>query len=128
LKEYEEDAKLDEKCPKCGAPLIKKRGRYGEFVACSAYPKCKYTRNVRAEGPCPECGGIVEKMRSKKGKTYFKCTSCGKMYWNEPSKEKCPQCGGNLFKRKRKDGRVTYYCQNCKKSFSSSALKGEDHE
>ncbi|MEA2066217.1 MAG: type I DNA topoisomerase [Thermotogota bacterium] len=128
LKEYEEDAKLDEKCPKCGAPLVKKRGRYGEFIACSAYPKCKYTRNVRAEGPCPECGGIVEKMRSKKGKTYFKCTSCGKMYWNEPSKEECPQCGGTLFKRKRKDGSVTYYCPKCKKRFSSNDLKGENHE
>ncbi|TYB80821.1 MAG: type I DNA topoisomerase [Kosmotoga sp.] len=128
LKEYEEDAKLDEKCPKCGSPLIKKRGRYGEFIACSAYPKCKYTRNVRAEGSCPECGGVVEKMRSKKGKTYFKCISCGKMYWNEPSMEKCPQCGGILFKRKRKDGSFTYYCPTCKKRYSVSSLKGEDNE
>ncbi|MFO7880990.1 MAG: type I DNA topoisomerase [Kosmotogaceae bacterium] len=128
LKEHEEDSKLDEKCPKCGAPLVKKRGRYGEFIACSAYPKCKYTRNVRAEGKCPECGGIVEKMRSKKGKTYFKCISCGKMYWNEPSNEKCPQCGETLFKRKRKDGSINFYCPKCKKRYNASTLKGGDDE
>ncbi|AKI96933.1 type I DNA topoisomerase [Kosmotoga pacifica] len=106
---------LDEKCPECGAPLVMRNGKFGQFIACSAYPNCKYTRNVTIDVPCPDCGGKIAKLRSKKGKSYFKCTSCGKLFWNEPSGEICPSCGQGLVYLAKKGGKKVLYCENCKK-------------
>jgi len=106
---------IDEKCPECGAPLVIRNGRYGQFIACSSYPKCKYTRNMTINTPCPICGGKVAKLRSKKGKTYFKCTSCGELFWNEPAGRKCPDCGKALVYLVKKGGKRVLYCENCKK-------------
>ena len=52
----------DEKCPECGKELIVKNGRFGEFIACSGYPECKYTRKiVRTTGiKCPKCGEVFQ--------------------------------------------------------------------
>ncbi len=111
------EVEIDEKCPECGSVLVKRKGRYGEFIACSAYPKCKYTRNVRIDAACPKCGGVVEKLRSKKGKNYFKCSECGELYWNEPTKEKCEICDSHLFLKIKRGGKRVYYCEKCKKEF-----------
>jgi DNA topoisomerase-1 len=58
---------LEEACPECGAALVRREGRFGPFIGCSAYPKCKYTRQVVAQsaGVCPECGG---QLVTKKGR------------------------------------------------------------
>ncbi|MGC9322072.1 MAG: type I DNA topoisomerase [Kosmotogaceae bacterium] len=111
------EVEIDEKCPECGSVLVKRKGRYGEFIACSAYPKCKYTRNVRIDAACPKCGGVVEKLRSKKGKNYFKCSECGELYWNEPTKEKCEICDSHLFLKIKRGGKRVHYCEKCKKEF-----------
>ncbi len=67
LKINEENSKTGEKCPICGGELILKYGKYGgEFIACSNYPKCTFTKNVTSRGNCPKCGREVEKLRSKK--------------------------------------------------------------
>lgn len=92
-----EAQKTGEKCPKCGADLVLKTGRFGQFIACSNYPECKFTKSVPARGKCPECGGEVAKLKSKKGKLYYKCTECSSMFWNEPSNFKCKSCGKPLF-------------------------------
>jgi len=70
-------------CPKCGAPLVKRTGRYGEFVACSAYPKCKYVEKQEkqaeySEEKCDKCGGRMVIKTGKRGKflaceNYPKC-------------------------------------------------------
>jgi DNA topoisomerase-1 len=95
----------DEVCDKCGAAMVVKRGRFGKFLACSAYPKCRNTRNLSVTGgsantgvPCPECkqGEIVEK-RSKKGRVFFSCNrypDCKFALWDKPIKTSCPRCGG----------------------------------
>ncbi|OAA31204.1 DNA topoisomerase I [Kosmotoga arenicorallina S304] len=106
---------LEEKCPECGSPLVTRNGKYGKFIACSSYPKCKYTRNVTIDAPCPNCGGEVAKLRSKKGKTYFKCTSCGELFWNEPAGKSCPECGKSLVYLTKKGGKKILYCESCKK-------------
>ena len=65
-------------CPKCGAPLVKKQGRYGEFIACSGFPKCKYLENIKREPEyvkdikCPECGGRLV-VKHYKGKKFYGC-------------------------------------------------------
>ena len=67
---------LDEVCPKCGSKLVMRNGRFGEFAACSAFPKCRYIAKAETPEPvatgikCPHCekGYIVERV-SKKGRT-----------------------------------------------------------
>lgn len=87
-----------ETCEKCGRPMVIKKGRFGEFLACSGYPECKNTRPLSTGVPCPEtgCDGVLVKKRSRTGKTFFSCSrypACTFAVWNEPVKEKCPLCG-----------------------------------
>lgn len=117
LQEQKKEREIDEKCPQCGSPLLLRKGRFGEFIACSAYPKCKYTRNMEIPAPCPKCGGTIGKLRSKKGKNYFKCSSCGELYWSEPTNMKCVACDSTLFIKVKRGGKKVYYCEKCKKEY-----------
>ena len=105
-----------EMCPECGHPLVIRKGRYGEFVACSNFPKCKYIKQEPKKEivicDCPNCedGKIVEK-RSKKGKIFYGCNNwpkCKVAYWDKPTGEKCPECGSMLVE---KNGKIK--CSNC---------------
>ncbi len=103
-----------EDCPECGNPLVIRKGRYGEFVACSNYPECKYIKPTEREAfaACPKCdvGEIVAK-KTKKGKVFYGCSNypdCNYALWDEPTGEKCEACGLLLVK---KGNRV--YCPNC---------------
>ena len=68
-------------CPDCGAPLVYKSGRNGKFIACSNYPKCRHTENIKVETSniplieCPKChiGHLVE--RKSRGKTFYACST-----------------------------------------------------
>jgi len=96
---------VGEDCPDCGHPLVVRRGRYGEFVACSNYPTCKHIKKDATEGvtedmstgvECPKChaGEIVLK-RSKRGRIFYGCNQypkCDQAYWDKPIDKKCPQC------------------------------------
>ncbi len=119
----EEPETLEEKCPKCGNPLVVKTGRYGKFIACSNYPKCKFTKPLTTGIKCPKCGkGELVEKRNKKGKTFYgcsnypecnfisnfkpiimKCTECDSEYLEEHSSKekgkfyKCPKCGKEYF-------------------------------
>ena len=101
LKEEETDVK----CEKCGANMVVKVGRFGKFLACPNYPKCKNTKPfvVNTEGVCPRCGGQVVTKKSKRGYKFYGCSNypdCNFMTWDEPTAEKCPECGSTLFKQK----------------------------
>ena len=102
----------DEKCELCGSPMAIKRGRFGKFLACSAFPKCKNTRNLSASGAsvktgvtCPECTqGEIEEKRSRKGRIFYSCNrypDCKYALWNKPIKTPCPKCGGILTQNKK---------------------------
>ena len=117
-------------CPECGSELVIRKGRFGEFIACSAFPKCKYTKpkdnqtkeqttkpqNILENVLCPECGGNIVQRNSKRGKffgcsNYPKCTFVSKY---EPVNEpKCPECGYMMASRtfRKKD---IYECIKCK--------------
>ena len=98
-----------EKCPQCGAPLVIRLGRYGQFYACSRFPECRYTAPLKEKElniVCPKCqkGKIVEK-RTKKHKIFYACNrypDCDFALWDKPTGEKCPQCGSLLVETKRK--------------------------
>lgn len=106
---------IGEACPECGHDLVKKRGRFGEFIACSNYPECKYTRPIleKIGVTCPKCGeGEIVKRKSKKGRTFYGCSrypECDYVAWNRPAGEKCPQCGEDLYRRG-----ATIFCAKCK--------------
>lgn len=103
-----------EKCPLCEHDLVIRRGKFGEFVACSNYPECKYIKPTekKSVAKCPRCGGNIVSKKSKKGKVFYGCDnypSCNYALWDEPTGETCPDCG-ELIVRKGK----TTYCPNCK--------------
>lgn len=88
---------VEEKCPKCDSNLSLKEGKFGPFLACSAYPKCKFTKNIEisAKVNCPNCGGKLLKKNTRKGKTFWGCANypkCKTAFWDEPQEKKCPQC------------------------------------
>jgi len=95
--EKEEDVPVDEKCPDCESPMVMKRGRFGRFLACTRYPECKGTRPVSIGVTCPKaCGGYVSEKRSRRGRTFYGCSSypnCDFVSWDRPRNEPCPTCG-----------------------------------
>lgn len=99
-----------EMCPNCGNPLVIKKSRYGEFVACSNYPECKYIKQPEKDKPkeimpCPKCNGTIVEKKSRKGKIFYGCNNypkCDFATWDEPINEKCPECGSVLTKKGKK--------------------------
>ncbi len=91
-----EEVPTDERCPESGHPLVVKRGRFGRFLACSAYPDCKYTKGITTGIACPQCGqGELAERRSRRGKTFFSCNrypECAFALWDRPKPIRCPQC------------------------------------
>lgn len=115
-KKYEEVSKKDftekptEKiCPKCGSPLLVRIGKYGNFYACSGFPKCRYTESLKENKlgiKCLKCkeGDIVGK-RSKRGKVFYGCANwpkCDFALWDKPTGQICPKCKSMLVETKRK--------------------------
>jgi DNA topoisomerase I len=87
----------DEKCPNCSEPMMVKNGRFGRFLACSAYPKCKTTKAITTGIQCPECKeGELSEKRTRFGKIFFSCTkypNCKYAIWDKPMKgQPCPEC------------------------------------
>src|SRR6266508_3989476 len=106
----------DVPCPKCGKPMVRRSGRFGPFLGCSDYPKCKGIKNLGEQsfGTCPKCGaGEVVSKRTKRGKTFYSCNrypDCDFALWQAPLPQKCPTCGGLLAPDK--DG-GTATCAKC---------------
>ena len=70
-----EPEKIDEKCPECGSDLTIKNGRFGKFIACTNYPKCKFTKPFTLGTKCPKCGdGEVVERKDKRGRTFYGCS------------------------------------------------------
>jgi DNA topoisomerase-1 len=86
---------LEEPCPKCGKPLLQRDGQYGEFIACSGYPKCKYVKQELLDVACPKCGGDIAVRKTKRGDTFYGCTRYPKCDFASNQKlvnETCPTC------------------------------------
>ena len=113
------DKPLNEPCPKCGSNLIVKHGRFGEFTACSNYPKCRYVKLKSIGVPCPRDGGDIVERKSRRGRAFYGCSNypdCDFTVWNKPLKEKCPQCGAPFLLEKvtKRHGRqVLCHMEDC---------------
>jgi DNA topoisomerase-1 len=89
------DQPLEEKCPKCESHLVIKQGRFGEFTACSSYPKCRYIKLKTTGIPCPVDAGDIVERKSKRGRVFYGCANypdCDFTLWNRPLPEHCPDC------------------------------------
>ncbi len=110
---------LTEACPKCGSPLMERSGRFGDFIACSTYPKCKFSKPKTSGIPCPECGkGEVVERRNKKGRMFYSCSTYPECKWitnDKPVKIECPTCSHPyVFEKYEKGGGTYNECPNCK--------------
>lgn len=106
----------DEKCDKCGSQMIVKNGRFGEFLACSDYPKCKTTRPLShaLKVKCPDCGSDIVEKRTRRGKVFYGCTGypkCKFATWKKPVDDKCKVCGGLQVQQKKN----LIKCEKCGK-------------
>jgi DNA topoisomerase-1 len=113
------DQPLEEKCPECGNHLVIKHGRFGQFTACSNYPKCKYVKRETLGIPCPEkgCTGEIVVRRTRFKKTFYGCSrypECKFTSWDKPVAEPCPNCGSPILVDKfdKKSGATTRHCPN----------------
>lgn len=119
--------KTGQSCPKCGGELVKKNSRYGEFIACNNYPKCKYVKqtenanNGAKQESCEKCGGEMVQKFSRNGaflacNNYPECKNT-KSLKNTPNANeiiegvKCPECGGDIALKKSRKGSF-YGCNN----------------
>jgi DNA topoisomerase-1 len=96
----------DEVCEVCGSPMVVKHGRFGRFLACSAYPACQHTRPYleKTGADCPVCGKPIVVRRSKKGRVFYGCSgypACTFVSWYRPTDRRCPRCGAFLAERRR---------------------------
>jgi DNA topoisomerase-1 len=123
LKEAEAPQLLDKKCPDCGKQLRQMKGKFGDFIACSGYPECKYIERKKFPFPCPQCGkDIIE--RAWRGGKFWGCSGypgC-KLAIFDPIEEKpCPQCAWPFVTKKTdKEGNVTLICVNKECNYKSS--------
>jgi DNA topoisomerase I len=114
--EQAEPELTDVPCPKCGKPMVRRSGRFGPFLGCSDYPKCRGIKNLGEQsfGTCPKCGqGEVVSKRTKRGKTFYSCNrypDCDFALWQAPLSQPCPSCGGLLVPDRDPD---TATCAKC---------------
>ena len=135
-------------CPKCGSPLVIRKGKYGDFVGCSNYPKCNYIEKEEKEiidKKCPLCGGNLVKRQSKKGE-FVGCSNYPKCHYMESldgkplMKEKveivipadapiCPRCHtGHLIAKKSRYGKTFVGCSNYPKCKYIQKNDGDEKE
>ncbi|EMG82719.1 DNA topoisomerase I [Helicobacter pylori GAM105Ai] len=119
--------KTGQSCPKCGGELVKKNSRYGEFIACNNYPKCKYIKqtetanNEANQELCEKCGGEMVQKFSRNGaflacNNYPECKNTKSLKNTPNAKEtiegvKCPECGGDIALKRSRKGSF-YGCNN----------------
>ena len=105
-----------ETCPLCGGNLVIRKGKYGEFVACSNYPNCKYIKKEQKEineiCKCPKCDkGIIVERKTKKGKIFYGCNNypkCNYALWYKPTGDVCKKCGELIVEKNGEN-----ICLNC---------------
>src|SRR5246127_2993592 len=115
---------IGEPCPVCGKDLVRRTGRFGEFVSCSGYPECKYIKQNLVEGmKCPKCGeGDIAERKTRFGTTFYGCTrypKCDFTANGKPVPKKCPECGSSYMIEKTLKSGVYLTCPNNKKPAAS---------
>ena len=129
------DEESNEICEKCGTKMVIRSGKFGKFLACPNFPKCKNTRPLEEDNPvvakCPKCGKNVRKLKSKKGKYFYGCEGypeCDFISWDIPAGEECPNCKEQMIVKVFTKSKITS-CPHCgfnRKDIIAQAKKEED--
>ena len=129
------DEESNEVCEKCGTKMVIRSGKFGKFLACPNFPKCKNTRPLEEEKPivakCPKCGKNVRKLKSKKGKYFYGCDGypeCDFISWDIPAGEECPNCKEQMIVKIFTKSKITS-CPHCgfnRKDIIKEAKKEEE--
>jgi DNA topoisomerase-1 len=122
MEKIKKEIMTKEICPTCGKALVIRQGRYGDFMACSGYPKCKFTKplpgeesKAATEEKCDKCGSQMVLKHGRFG-AFLACSAYPKCKNIKPILKKievkCPKCGGDLVERRTKRGKIFYGCIN----------------
>lgn len=114
-------------CDDCHAELTVKVGRYGRFLACSTFPKCKFTKPFPIGAKCPRegCDGDVIERITKTGRLFYGCShfpSCKFSSWQMPVNIACPKCG-NLYMTTKSGDDSVYHCPKCRAEFDMNLVE-----
>ncbi len=109
---------IGRKCPDDGGELVIRYGRYGKFISCSNFPKCRYTEPwlEKIGVKCPKDGGELVERKTRKGRTFYGCANyptCDFTSWKKPLATPCPKCGGLLVIANKREAQ----CTNCQETF-----------
>ena len=113
-------------CPEDGGELVIRYGRFGKFISCANFPKCRYTEPwlEKIGVKCPKDGGDLVSRKTRKGRTFYGCANyptCDFTSWKKPLADPCPKCGGLLVVANKSEAQ----CINCSESFSLEAFVSE---
>jgi len=108
---------IGRKCPECGHELVIRWGRYGKFISCSNFPKCRYTEPwlEKIGVTCPKDGGDIVERKTRKGRTFYGCSNypdCDFTSWKRPLATPCPNCGGLLVVANKNQAECTQCGEN----------------
>ena len=144
IKSLKKAEPIGRECPECGSELLLRSGRYGDFIACSNYPKCKYTENIVKEGEeerpqpqatdevCDKCGAPMVVKTGRRGpflacSAYPKCKNTRPLEKPKALAVKCPECGGELLERSSRRGKF-FGCSNYPKCTFVSKFEPVDRK
>lgn len=122
----------DVPCDKCndGTMMVIREGRFGKFLACPNFPKCRNTKPILHPigVKCPKCGADILERKSKTGKVFYGCENypeCDYTTWDKPLNEKCPDCGAMMVEHVERNGSKRKFCSNpeCSKARPAYATK-----
>ncbi len=121
------DQPAGETCELCGSPMVIKTGRYGKFIACSNYPKCKNTKPYyeKIGVKCPECGADLVVKRTRRKRIFYGCIrypECTFSMWDRPLPVPCPKCGGLVVAKGKKKAQ----CIKCGTWYNQEELLQEE--
>ncbi len=122
--------KADFSCELCGADMVLRKGKFGDFYACSNYPKCKNTKTIEAKVgiSCPKCGADIVKKQTKSKKQFYSCSQyplCDFSTWDTPTNKKCPKCSDMVLEKKNKVQHY-FYCNNKKCDYKEEIENGKN--
>jgi len=121
-----EPEKVNRPCPECGHDLVIRWGRFGKFISCSNFPKCRYTEPIleKIGVKCPEDGGDIIQRKTRKGRVFYGCSNypeCQFTSWKRPVQERCPNCAGTLVIHNKRE----LQCLQCGGIFLNETVQSE---
>jgi DNA topoisomerase-1 len=114
-------------CPECGCDLVIRYGRYGKFISCSCFPKCRYTEPwlEKIGVACPKDGGDLVERKTRRGRVFYGCLNypnCDFTSWKKPLPQPCPKCKGLLVIANKREAQ----CSHCQESFLLEIIVPEE--